>query len=70
MSVDLAGIRELLIPKLTNQVARAKRMVRRAALAVETTTRTPGGDVQAAIEDLVRAGTVLEQAEQALAGAR
>lgn len=70
MSVDLAGIRELLIPKLTNRVFAARRLVRRAALAVETTTRNPGGDVQAAIEDLVRAGTVLEQAEQALAGAR
>ena len=70
MSVDLAGIPELLIPKLTNRVARAKRLVRRAALAVETVTRTPGGDVQAAIEDLVRAGTVLEQAELAVKAAR
>lgn len=70
MAVDLARIPELLIPKLTNRVARAKRLVRRAALAVETTTRNPGGDVQAAIEDLVRAGTVLEQAELAVKAAR
>ncbi|EMQ98368.1 hypothetical protein [Paeniglutamicibacter gangotriensis] len=44
----------------------ARRTVRRAALHVDTVTFT-GGDVHAAIEDVVRAGTALEQAEAELA---
>jgi hypothetical protein len=40
----------------------ARRTIRRAALALETAAFT-GGDVQARIEDVVRAGTLLEQAE-------
>lgn len=43
-------------------VQAARRTIRRAAMAVETAAFT-GGDVQARIEDLVRAGTQLEQAE-------
>lgn len=47
-------------------VQAARRTIRRAALAVDHATFT-GGDVQARVEDVVRAGTALEQAEAALA---
>jgi len=47
-------------------VQAARRTIRRAAMAVETAAFT-GGDVQARIEDIVRAGTALEQAEAELA---
>lgn len=43
-------------------VQAARRSIRRAAMAVETAAFT-GGDVQARVEDVVRAGTRLEQAE-------
>lgn len=46
-------------------VQAARRTIRRAAMAVETAAFT-GGDVHTAIEDVVRAGTALEQAEAAL----
>ncbi|KAA0979908.1 hypothetical protein FQ154_01745 [Paeniglutamicibacter gangotriensis] len=52
--------------RLTRAVHAARRTVRRAALHVDTVTFT-GGDVHAAIEDVVRAGTALEQAEAELA---
>lgn len=52
--------------RLEHAVQAARRTIRRAALAVDHATFT-GGDVQARIEDVVRAGTALEQAEAALA---
>lgn len=48
-------------------VQAARRTIRRAALAVDTAVFTPGADWQAAVEDVVRAGTALEQAEAELA---
>lgn len=52
--------------RLEHAVQAARRTIRRAALAVDHATFT-GGDVHTAIEDVVRAGTALEQAEAALA---
>lgn len=54
--------------RLERAVQAARRAIRRAALAVDHAAFT-GGDVQSRIEDMVRAGTALEQAETALAGA-
>ncbi|OIH86000.1 hypothetical protein BLJ79_04185 [Arthrobacter sp. UCD-GKA] len=53
--------------RLEAAVHAARRTIRRAALAVDTAVFTPGADWQARIEDVVRAGTVLEQAEAELA---
>lgn len=52
--------------RLAGAVNAARRSVRRAALAVDLTVEG-GGDVHRCIEDVVRAGTALEQAEQAYA---
>lgn len=52
--------------RATRAVQAARRTIRRAALAVDHATFT-GGDVHTAIEDVVRAGTQLEQAEAELA---
>lgn len=49
--------------RLERAVQAARRTVRRAALAVDTAVFTPGHDWARAIEDVVRAGTLLEQAE-------
>lgn len=53
--------------RLEHAVQAARRTIRRAALAVDTAVFTPGADWQAAVEDVVRAGTQLEQAEAELA---
>ena len=53
--------------RLEAAVHAARRTIRRAALAVDTAAFTPGADWQARVEDVVRAGTLLEQAEAALA---
>jgi hypothetical protein len=53
--------------RLEHAVQAARRTIRRAALAVDTAVFTPGADWQACVEDVVRAGTQLEQAEAELA---
>lgn len=52
--------------RLAGAVNAARRSVRRAASAVDLTVEG-GGDIHARIEDVVRAGTQLEQAEAAYA---
>lgn len=52
-----------LVAKAAGEVAKARRSVRRAALAVELAVVNDRTAVQDRIEDLVRAGTALEQAE-------
>ncbi|RAX50883.1 hypothetical protein DQ353_00325 [Arthrobacter sp. AQ5-05] len=50
-------------------VIAARRAIRSAAMEVDRAAFQQGADVQAAIESMVRAGTLLEQAEAAHAAA-
>lgn len=63
MSIEIHVPPAVIADRAEHAVQAARRSIRRAALAVDTAVFTPGADWGRAVEDVVRAGTVLEQAE-------